>query len=518
MVIISLTKFALSLAALALAHRIYWEFTTGARRRALKKQKGCLPAKRWPSKDPILSIDLFLQNYKSFKGNRLLEWWRCGLINHNTNTIEMRILTQTVTVTDDPENIKSMLSLNFDSWGIGSERITQLSAYLGKGIFTTEGAAWKHSRDMLRPCFERNQVADVSIMEKHTNQLIVLIPKDGSTIDLQPLFHQLTLDVATEFLFGRSTNSLGPNRKDEDVEEFVKAFEYCQNPLSEERMQMYGIFAAFLPDPKFKRCAKYLQDFVDKIIDDKMNEKKDSSPPSPSPTHRSRYIFLDELLSQTQDRSKIRAELLNILLAGRDTTASLLSNIFFELPRHPHVLSRLRAEISKHIGSSPPTYAQLKDLKYLRAIINESQRLYPIVPTNSREALIDTVLPRGGGPDQSSPVFVPKGGYIAWHSYSMHRSPSIYGPDAEDFNPARWLDGEHPSSPLRPGWGYLPFNGGPRICIGQQFALIETSYVTVRILQAFQELESRDAEPWREKLTITCTGLGGCKVGLGGFR
>lgn len=157
-------------------------------------------------------------------------------------------------------------------------------------------------------------------------------------------------------------------------------------------------------------------------------------------------------------------------------------------------------------------------MKYLKAIINESQRLYPIVPTNSREAIKDTVLPHGGGPDGTSPLFVAKGATVAWLSRGMHRREDIYGPDAEDFNPSRWLDGEHASSPLRPGWGYLPFNGGPRICIGQQFALTETSYVVVRLLQEFPGLESRDDEVWREKLSITCTGLGGAKVGLKAFE
>jgi cytochrome P450 len=153
-------------------------------------------------------------------------------------------------------------------------------------------------------------------------------------------------------------------------------------------------------------------------------------------------------------------------------------------------------------------------MKYLRAIINESQRLYPIVPSNSREAIRDTVLPHGGGPDGLSPILIPKGAYTVFLSRGMHRREDIYGPDAEEFNPSRWLDNEHPSSPLRPGWGYLPFNGGPRICIGQQFALTETSYVVVRLLQEFPVLESRDNEPWREKLGLTCTSLGGAKVGL----
>lgn len=149
-------------------------------------------------------------------------------------------------------------------------------------------------------------------------------------------------------------------------------------------------------------------------------------------------------------------------------------------------------------------------MKYLRAILNESLRLYPVVPANSREALNDTVLPVGGGPDGKSPIFVPKGRLVGWSLYAMHRRTDLFGEDAEKFEPDRWI-GE---KGLRPSWEYLPFNGGPRICIGQQFALTEASYTTVRLMQEFKTLESRDPEPWTEFLTLTCTGLNGCKVSM----
>jgi cytochrome P450 len=221
-----------------------------------------------------------------------------------------------------------------------------------------------------------------------------------------------------------------------------------------------------------------------------------------------RYNFISALLEATPDRTTIRSELLNILLAGRDTVASLLSNIIWELPRHPSVLGKLRTEIEDTVGDAAPTYEQLKDMKYLKAIVNESQRLYPIVPINSREALVDTVLPRGGGPGESSPVLVPKGSYVAWHMYSMQRRTDLFGPDADGFRPERWLE-----PGFRPGWAFVPFSGGPRVCIGQNFALTEAMYVVVRLVQGF-EIERRDMQEWREKFSITCTGLGGCKVGL----
>jgi cytochrome P450 len=147
-------------------------------------------------------------------------------------------------------------------------------------------------------------------------------------------------------------------------------------------------------------------------------------------------------------------------------------------------------------------------MKYLRAIVNESQRLYPVVPVNSREALVDTVLPRGGGNDETAPVLVTKGAHVVWHMYSMQRREDLFGEDADKFRPERWLE-----PGFRPGWAYIPFSGGPRVCIGQNFALTETMYVVVRLVQHF-EIERKDFEEWKEKFSITCTGLGGCKVGL----
>lgn len=251
-----------------------------------------------------------------------------------------------------------------------------------------------------------------------------------------------------------------------------------------------------------------------------------------------RYVFLHELCAQTPNRLKIRAELLNILLAGRDTTASLLSNLWFELSRRPAIYERLRAEVDALSNNNDelPTFETLKDMKYLRALINESLRLYPIVPANNRQATRDTVLPMGGGADGRSPVLVRKGEMAHWSLWSMHRRKDLYGEDAEEFRPERWLD-EGGRKGLRVGWEFLPFNGGPRICIGreyylirtlelealwggvadlevEQFALMEASYVTVRLMQEFGGIESRDPEPWREKFSLTCMGLGGCKVVL----
>lgn len=115
----------------------------------------------------------------------------------------------------------------------------------------------------------------------------------------------------------------------------------------------------------------------------------------------------------------------------------------------------------------------------------------------------------GGGEDGNSPVFVPKGTIVNYSIYAMHRRKDFYGPDADVFRPERWEDGQ-----LQPRWEYLPFNGGPRICIGQQYALTEAAYVTVRMAQEFKTLESRDPGPWVESLTLTICSLNGTKVSV----
>lgn len=118
--------------------------------------------------------------------------------------------------------------------------------------------------------------------------------------------------------------------------------------------------------------------------------------------------------------------------------------------------------------------------------MNETLRLYPVVPFNVRLALKDTTLPHGGGPDGLSPVGVLKNTPIGYSTLVMQRRTDLYPPGSQplEFNPDRWLHWQP-----KP-WQYIPFNGGPRICIGQQFALTEMGYTIVRLLQVFERVEN----------------------------
>lgn len=366
---------------------------------------------------------------------------------------------------------------------------------------------------MLRPNFVRSQVGDVITFEKHVSHLISKLPKDGSAIDLSDYFFRLTMDSATEFLFGESTDSLS-----EDSESgFSGAFNRGQEAIA--MRARFGIWVKWLPflfDVQgFEKDQKFVHDFVDYYVEKGCAKRDQLRAQGKQEEKSDRYIFIDELTSQTDDRVLIRSELLNILLAGRDTTASLLTNVWWILSKRPDLWSKLQAEVATLDGAHP-NFEELKDLKFLRSLLNESLRLHPVVPQNSREAQEDTILPVGGGPDGSSPLFVPKGQVVGWSVYAMHRRTDYYGADAEEFRPERWLDDPATGKKgLRPGWEYLPFNGGARICLGQQFALTEASYTTVRLCQAFSGIESRDpTNEWQERLQLTCFNLEGAKVAL----
>lgn len=284
--------------------------------------------------------------------------------------------------------------------------------------------------------------------------------------------------------------------------EFARAFDDGQNTLARKSrfMTKHWMYDSFAYQRDRKIVREFADHFVSKALASTQSEKKASK------NGRERYVFLDALIEQTRDPIELRSQSLNILLAGRDTTASLLGWVFYILARHPDHFNRLRKVILEDFGpySKPSiSFEKIKSCQTLQNILNETLRLYPVVPVNTRQALIDTTIPRGGGPDSAAPIFIPKGTSVDYSVHVMHRLKSIWGEDADDFKPSRWIG-------KKPGWEYLPFNGGPRICLGQQFAITEASYVIIRLLQRFDKLENLDerVEPTHNLSLTSCPGHG----------
>lgn len=453
----------------------------------------------------MLGLDEVRSMLRVFREDYLMEYTLEKYRRHG-NTFATSVLGDDDIFTAEPENIKTILAVKFKQFDLGETRRRTFHPLLGDGIFAADGPQWEHSRTLLRPSFTRTQIAATDLHERHIQRLISRIPRDGSTVDLQELFFNLTLDTATEFLFGESVESLRLGSS-AGSSSFAHHFNVAQDEIAFS--MVIAPFDQLIFRPRFRESVReargYVGNFVKKAIEYRhsLDAEKHAGDTTDS---QSRYVFLEELAKETDNPSDITDQILNILLAGRDTTASLLSMVFYNLARRPDIWDLLRSEVATLDGKCP-SFEELKQLKYLSWVINETLRLYPVVPSNSRTANEDTFLPVGGGPDGKSPVFVAKGQRVAYDVYVMHRRHDIFGPDAEEFRPERW-------ETIRPGWGYLPFNGGPRICLGQQFALTEASYTTVRIVQSFKEITSRDPEPYRERLALTLASRHGTKVAM----
>ncbi|KAL8765302.1 MAG: hypothetical protein Q9209_007577 [Squamulea sp. 1 TL-2023] len=481
-------------------HCIHWHLTVGARHRRIIKKHGCEPIENNselnPWKDSLFGWTQLILNSKTAKQSRLLDFSKERFLRHG-HTVHFKLGFNDIVFTIEPDNLKAMLATKFNDWNLPDRRKAAFDPLLGRGIFTSDGRPWQHSRELLRPNFVRNQVADLATFETHIEHLIQAIPQDGSTVDLRELFFRLTIDSATEFLFGESTNCLAPGASSDNAKEFANAFDRSQEAVGKASRGL-PIAAKLFSQSSIGKDIKYVHEFVDHYVKLGLKRQMKQEVEKSASKGGERYVFLYELVKANQDPIRIRSELLNVLLAGRDTTASLLTNVWFMLAKRSDVWTKLRREVDA-LGGEQPTFEQIKDMKYLRYVMNETLRLYPVVPANTRMSITDTVLPRGGGPDGTSPLFIPAKTTVGWNLYAMHRRKDLFGKDAEDFKPERW-------ETLRPGWEYLPFNGGPRICIGQQFALTEASYTTIRLMQVYREIESRDPEPWTECITITASG------------
>ena len=250
----SITQAILYAGSICLAYYLYWETTVGAPRRRFIKEKGCQPIKHKINNNLIATVFMVSKNLQCLKEHTILNHLRSSYVRHGANTLQFGVWPLRTIETTEPENIKTILALDFKIWTYGKMR-DEVKVIFGDGIFSKSGAAWQRSRDMLRPHFTRSQIADLPMVEKHIPLLFDLIPRDGSTIDMQPLFFRLTLDTATEFLFGESANSLVADADASGSVEFQKAFDRLQDPNQRGLLQKFGFF---LGTAQYKRDCKTL--------------------------------------------------------------------------------------------------------------------------------------------------------------------------------------------------------------------------------------------------------------------
>jgi cytochrome P450 len=262
-----------------------------------------------------------------------------------------------------------MMASKADDFQISQYRIDAFRPYTGDSVASSNGATWAHGRAILRSSFAKAQVSNFDIYERHFQELVANIPTNGSTVDLKVLFSRLTLDVATEIIFGESINSLQSDAP-QSTRDIDEAFDLATQGVG-DRLRL-GPFMFFHRDPKFKRAIGILDKYTGAIIEKALREMEFAKRRAKDIESRGKVVFLNELIKDTSDEKRIRDLLLNALLGGRDTTMALLSHAFINLSQNKEALKQLQAEISQLEGLAP-TYEQIKDLKYLRWVIDESK-------------------------------------------------------------------------------------------------------------------------------------------------
>ena len=474
----------------------------------IKRERNCQPPPSISQNSYLFGFDLLFGFLHTVKQNRVNLSLKDQFEKYG-HTFQSRMYGRTKLSCIEPQNIQSVFAKDSQSWGLEQMRLFALKPFVGKGIMNTDGAFWEHSRALIRPTFARTQIADLhlAVFETHISRLLDLIPKDGSIVDLQPLFARLGLDSSTEFLFGESVKSLDPEAINLDAQAFLAAYNYGQTGAG-KRMQMPQ-WNFLTRDKQFWESCKLAHSFVDGYVS-KALQRSDSSS-APMSGGETRYVLAYELSKETRDRDDIRNQLLNVFLPAHDATAVVLTNVFFHLARHPDIYVHLRQELFDHnlLTAYPRdlTLDRLKGLRYLQCVVDETLRLNPTIGIISRAALKDTILPTGGGFSGDHPILVNKGDILSVSLYALHRRRDIYGEDADVFRPERWKS-------LRPGhYQYMPFGRGPRICPGQQLALAEVLYAVVRFLQTFKALENRDpVYEFVEQYKISTESKNGAKV------
>ncbi|TMW62736.1 hypothetical protein Poli38472_005354 [Pythium oligandrum] len=301
---------------------------------------------------------------------------------------------------------------------------------------------------------------------------------------------------------------------------FQFAFDRAQRNLRERftRPQWFWTLQRALgvgADGELKRDIAVIDDLVLGIITKSLHERENNSNRQGAVNIIS--LFLDHV-DQTTDEDKdeynpryLRDVVVTFVIAERDTTAQAMSWFFLELSRHPEVVKKIRSEIQKELPElyegkiAAPSMERVQQLTYLEAALKESLRLHPSVPFTLKTAARDVVLSDGS--------FIHKGWDIGILGYSMGRMTYIWGPDAEEYKPERWIDPETGKIIPISAFKFFSFNAGPRMCLGKNLALMEMKIVAASILSRF-DIHVENERDVTYELSITLPMRGKMQVGV----
>jgi cytochrome P450 len=340
-------------------------------------------------------------------------------------------------VINHPDDVKRVLVSNHRNYtkGIGLDRVRIL---LGNGIMTSEGEFWRRQRYMMQPHFHRRVITEFAQIIDVANSRFIerweAQAARGELVNVTDDMSELTLDIVLRSIFGRDLDRLSEQLEANPFEVLTK--EPARNLQFAFRFRSLTRLVSELIQRRRTHAEEHF-DYVamlmsarDKETGDPMNERE----------------LIDEIMT--------------LVVAGHETTASALNWTWYLLSRHPQAEARLHAEIDSAPEQPAPRLAQMEALSYTHQVVEEALRLYPPGWLLSRRSIGPDVL--GGYP-------IPAGTDVLLSPYVLHRHPRFW-PEPDAFKPERFAP---ENEAQRPRFAYMPFAAGPRHCIGETFALYE---------------------------------------------
>jgi len=336
-----------------------------------------------------------------------------------------------------------------------------LSRFLGNGLLTSDGDFWKRQRKLAQPAFHFKRIQTYAETMVNYTDTMLNGWQDGQTYDINRAMMHLTLNIVVKSLFNTEIGG----QADRIAHALTEVLEATTDGLN----SVFQLMPAWVPIPRNlrnKRGVRQLDMVIHEIIEGRRGSEQDTGD-----------LLSMLMLAEDEDGSRmtdkqLRDEVVTLVLAGHETTANALTWALYLLSQHPDVEAKLHAELETVLDGRTPTMADMKQLEYTSMVVKETMRMYPPIPSFARQATVPVTL---GGYD------LPKEAIIVISPHVLHADPRWW--DAPDqFRPERF---SKENEKLQHKYSYLPFGGGPRVCIGNSFAEMEAVLLLARMAQQY---------------------------------
>src|SRR6202035_442013 len=366
-------------------------------------------------------------------------------------------------VTIDPAVIQHVMKTNAENYQKSEIQVKRMGHFLGKGLLTTHGEAWRTQRRLIQTGFDRKQLEALSsIMQESLADSLRDFDQQvrRGPVDIYPQLMKITFAMVARSLFGARL-------KEEDIDLVSHTDSTVQEFIVRQTLQPY-LNPWFAVSGELRR-REDMRTRADAVLLEYIKKRRNEPP-----GHDLLQTLMDARYADGEGMSDklILSESMQLLVAGHETSSNALSWLFYLLSSRPDCLERVRQEFDSVLGEAPLSYTDVPKFEFTTQVIQEGLRLYPPFWMIDRMAVAD---------DRVGDIDIPRGSTVIVYVYGAHHAPR-YWESAESFDPERFIKG---SEKLRTPFTYLPFGGGPRVCIGNQYAMLQILMILSVVLRKY---------------------------------